>query len=101
SYFQSQATESTDFSVAVQQRLFGKLNLGLSGGYRTVDYVATSTSISVNRADDYVYIGVNLSFPFLTHGTISGYYQYSDNASSQSGYSFSSSQIGLSVGYRL
>ncbi len=99
-----EATESTKVSADLNQRLLGRLHLDLNGGYQHISYLAAGNNLSQSRVDDYSFVGVQLSCPFLTRGkksgTIAVSYQASKDDSSQNGYSFSSSQFGLDVVYR-
>jgi hypothetical protein len=100
SYLQSsQVTESTGVSADLNQRLVKKLFLDLSGGYQTVKYIASNSSVS-NRKDDYDYLHAQLSWAFLKRGTIAVFYQISRDDSSKAGYSFTSHQVGFSIGFR-
>jgi hypothetical protein len=99
SYLQgNQVTESTGVSAGLNQRLVKKLFLDLSGGYQTVKYISSGSSVS-NRKDDYDYLKAQLSCAFLKRGTIAVFYQISRNDSSQAGYSFTSHQVGFQIGY--
>jgi hypothetical protein len=109
SSFQSQQTESTSVSVALSQRLLGRLNLSLSGSYDTSDYLASTAKLATttSRSDDTYSFSARLSCPLLKRGSVSVFYTYTDNASAQSGfatagtgYGFSSSQMGFAIGYR-
>ena len=100
SYLQAnQVTENTSVSAGLNQRLLGKIFLDLSGGYQTVKYIASGTSASA-RTDDYDYLNAQLSCIFLKRGTIAAFYQINRNDSSQAGYSFTSHQVGISIGFR-
>ena len=100
SYLQTnQVTENTSVSAGLNQRLLGKIFLDLSGGYQTVKYIASGTSASA-RTDDYDYLHAQLSCAFLKRGTIAAFYQINRNDSSQAGYSFTSHQVGFSIGFR-
>jgi hypothetical protein len=100
SYLQNiQVTESTIFSAGLNQRLLGKLFLDLSGGYQTIKYVASNSSVSA-RTDDFDYLNAQLSCVFLKRGTIAVFYQISRDDSSQPGFSFTSHQVGCSIGFR-
>ena len=101
SYFQNQITESTLVSGSIRQRLFQKLSLDLSGGYSTSSFQATTTGLAVNREDDRKNVNIRLSCPFLKRGMASAFYDWSDNVSNQSGFQYSSTQVGLELGYRL
>ena len=106
SAFQSQSSESTSISVDLSQRLLGKLHLDLGGGYGFTKYTPTSASLSTSRRDDYYSFSARLTSPFPKRGTVSVFYQYSENTSSQSGFlssgsfAYTSSQIGVELGYR-
>jgi len=100
SYFQSQLSETTEVSADFHQRLLQKLTLGLLGGYRDVNYVATTSTLSTSRTDHYTFVNVRLSAPFFKRGTASLLYQVSENSSSQGGYTYTSTQVGVELGYR-
>ena len=99
SYLQDEVTESTSVNGALDQRLFGRFYLDLSLGYGNTKYVASAGGISVGRSDDTYSFSAGFSGHFLTRGTYSLSYQYSNNSSSQSGFSFSSNQVALELGY--
>jgi hypothetical protein len=96
---QSQVTESTDIMGGLNQRLLGKFYLDLAGGYHTTKYVGSSGG-STGRNDNYYTFNARLSCLFLKRGTASVFYQYTDDSSSQQGFSFSSHQTGVEIGYR-
>ena len=117
--FQNQTTESTGVTAGLNQRLLGKLNLNLSGSYGTSKYLS-STSLSsqvgygAGRTDDSYSFSARLSCSLLKRGTVSIFYAYSENSSSQSGYlqyyqfstlsqsafAYTSTQIGFEIGWR-
>lgn len=100
SYFAGQTTENTDFTGILDQRLLGKLYLDLLGGYHVVKYVASASTASVNREDDLYSVSVQLSYPFAQRGTVAAFYQASSNSSTESGFGYSSSQVGFQISYR-
>jgi hypothetical protein len=100
SYYNNQITEATDFSGAVRQRFFGHLFLDLTGGYRTTSYQTTTATQRVHRRDDFAFFDIRITCPFLKNGTVSVFYDTSENSSSQSGFAYASEQVGLEVGYR-
>jgi hypothetical protein len=100
SYLQNQVTESTGVSASLNQRLLKKLFLDLSGGYQTVKYISSLNTSLSNRKDDYDYLHAQLGYAFLKRGTLAVFYQISRNDSSQPGYSFTSHQVGFSIGCR-
>ncbi|MGD0348706.1 MAG: hypothetical protein ABSB84_00085 [Verrucomicrobiota bacterium] len=102
SYFTNSATESTDFTGELNQRLLGKFYLDLHGGYHTVKYVASASIASPvsSREDDYYSFSVQLSCPFAQRGLIAAFYQASSNSSTQPGFGYSSSQVGCQISCR-
>jgi hypothetical protein len=101
SLFQNQVVEATTLGVNLNQRLFKRLNLSLSGSYGLSTYVASAAGVFPNRTDTYYSFGARLNWSVLKRGTAAIFYQYSDNSSTLPGFGFPSSQIGLELGYRL
>jgi hypothetical protein len=104
--FQNQSTENDFISGDLNQRLFGRLFLDLSGGYSTTKYQPTTSGLSTSRNDDLYTFNARLSCPFLKRGTFSVFYSYSDNSSTESGFTtgsgfgYTSHQMGFAIGYR-
>ena len=108
SYFQNQTTESTGISAGLNQRLLGRLNLDLSGGYTASKYQSSVSGPpgAAGRNDNIYSFSARLSCPLLKRGTVSAFYAYSKNSSSQSGFTsgsgfgYTSTQIGFEIGWR-
>jgi hypothetical protein len=106
SSYQNQSTENDQVTVGLNQRLLGRLYLDLSGGYGTTKYNATDTGVSTSRSDDVYTFSARLSCAVLRRGTVAVFYAYSENSSSQSGftsgpgYGYTSNQVGFEIGYR-
>jgi hypothetical protein len=101
-YLAAQQTETTLVGVTLSQQLWRKFNLGMGLNYAQTDYSApgfAGAGNAANRSDDVVSFNVQLSHPFYKRGTWSLFYQYSDDTSSQTGFSYQSSQVGFSVSY--
>jgi hypothetical protein len=104
--FQNQTTENTGIMGGFNQRLLGRLTLDLSGGYTKIEYLASASGLSTSRNDDVYTFNARLSCPFLKRGTVAVFYSYSQNSSSQSGFStgsgfgYTSTQVGLEIGFR-
>jgi hypothetical protein len=104
--YEGQNIESTAINADFNQRLFGGLTLDVSGGYSTDDYVSSVLGISTARNDNIYTVNARLSFPFPKRGTVSMFYQYSENISTQSGFlvgsstfSYASHQVGFEISY--
>lgn len=99
SLFASQAAQGSSLSVALQQRFLKHFSVGVSGSYVTSDYIATLASVEAGRSDSYYSIGASLGWMFLKRASVALTYQHGANTSTQSGFSFSSDQFGLSLAY--
>jgi hypothetical protein len=101
SYFLNSVNENTSVTGSLQQRLFARLYFGVSGGYRITTYLLTSGGHSQSREDDGTFVSVRLSTQFLKRATAAVFYQANQNRSSSALYQYSSTQVGLELGYRL
>ncbi|HEV2328030.1 MAG TPA: hypothetical protein VGY56_04485 [Verrucomicrobiae bacterium] len=107
SAFANQNLESTSILADFNQRLFGGLSLDLSGGFSSDSYIATAKlGVANSRNDDVYTFNACLSCPFPKRGTVSIFYQYSENSSTQSGFapgssafSYASNQVGFDISY--
>ena len=97
SLFAGQVSETTSFNVGISQQLFKKFYAGIGGSYSVTDYTLASGNSS-RRDDSYSY-NARLSHSLFKRGTLSAIYQFSDNRSSQSQFSFRSSQVGGEFSY--
>jgi len=106
-------TTSTSFGLSVSQKLFKKFNLDLGAGYGISKYTEVIPLIeqlspseyrfflyNFHRTDDTYTFSARLSHPFYKRGTWSVFYSYSDNQSSQNGFSYTSNQVGFEISYR-
>ena len=106
SAYENQVIETTSIIGDFNQRLFGRVFLDLNGGYSWDDYKASAATISAARNDNIYTFNASLSSSFPKRGTVSIFYQYSENSSSQNGFTagssafgFSSNQVGFSISY--
>ena len=100
-------TTSTGFSLSLDQALFKKFKLDLSASYGTSKFVeliepfpGIPLYLQQARTDDNYTLSARLSHPFLKRGTVSVFYQYTDNQSSKSGFGYRSNQVGFDLSYR-
>ncbi len=98
-YFNDQFTKATTFEATITQRLLGRLNLSVTGGYRLADFHSTVDSSRKVREADYEFVRVGLSSRFLRRGSATIYAQWSKNDSTLQALSFSSNQYGLQLSY--
>jgi hypothetical protein len=101
SYFADQVNENTTWSIGLDQRLLEKLNFNATVGRTQTEYLPSGSSVlSVTRADTSSFYNLRLSTSFVRRGTIGIVYQHNRNNSSATGYSFTSNQFGVEIGYR-
>jgi hypothetical protein len=101
SYFADQVNENTTWSIGLNQRLLGRLNFNASAGHTQTDYLpAGSSALFVTRDDTSTFCNLRLSTSFVRRGTVGVVYQHTRNNSSVTGYSFTSNQFGVEIGYR-
>jgi hypothetical protein len=100
SLLEGNISEDTSISLALNQRLLGMFYLTLSGGYSTVRFIASDNTQQLNRADETISFAANLSYRYSNHGSMSVFYNISDNLSSDGGFSYTSHQVGFDIGYR-
>jgi hypothetical protein len=99
SAFQNQVTENVGFDLSLNQRLLGKLALGIDGGYQNINYVTVGTASTSVRTDDYYFLNTRLSLGVLTRGKVSVFYQISDDSSTSPGFSYTSHQVGFELSF--
>jgi hypothetical protein len=100
SLLQGQVTESTDISLALDQRLLGAVYLTLSGGFRNTRYITSNNLLLLNREDNTTTFSARLSYAFIKRANAALFYNYTDNSSSAASFNFSSSEVGLELAYR-
>jgi hypothetical protein len=103
SYYQNQIVLNSTVGGGLHQRLFNQLYLDVQGGYRSASYSNTGAVAGAqpNREDHGVFVNVRVGTVIRRRGTVSVFYNYSDNTSNENGFTYSSTQVGLELGYRL
>lgn len=96
SLFANQVMESTSVGVGLTQSLLTRLQLSLAYSHGINNYIGSTTG-TAQREDTSDSYQASLSTAFLRHGSISTFYQYSNNSSTQQGFAFSSHQAGVTL----
>lgn len=99
SLLENQVSENTLVSASLSQRFLEFINVTVSGGYRLVEYEASTTGVAVDRSDDGVFAGITAGIQFLERGRFSVAYHRSENNSSDSDFTFGSNQYTVHLGY--
>ena len=95
SLFQGQVTRQTTLGLGLQQQLIEHLVLSLNYSHSIADYISAVPNGQRSDTGNSYYVGLSLGL--LKHGSIGTFYEYSQNSSSTSGFSYSSHQAGLSL----
>ncbi len=124
-FIAAQSSEVTTIGLTLNQRILTKYNLVLGVAYGKTDYTTTFSgtipatpgtpaspgnpgtsgtperhfSVGTFRSDDEYSFNASFGRDFLKHGKWAVTYQYSDNESSQQGFSQRSNQIGVQVSF--
>jgi hypothetical protein len=99
SFFSNQVTRSTGWTANLSQRILGHFMFTGSIGYQQSDYLAEVSTVPVNRSDDNRFYTLKLSTPLLGRGRIDVFYTRNQNSSNQGAFAFSSSQVGVELGF--
>ena len=100
SYFTSQIIKSTGWTAGFEQRLLQYFHLGVGLGHQKNTYLSTAGIVTAGRDDDSDSFNARLSTTILRNVSIAALYQRSRNSSNLAGYGYTSSQVGLEVGWR-
>jgi hypothetical protein len=113
-YYGNQIEEATSVGAAVSQQLTKKLTLSVNAGYSSeplTEIVAAPlpqfflgapprTALSEDQENNTTSLTISLSYLPIKNGAITVSYSKSDNSSGQANFSYSSSQIGLTLSYQ-
>lgn len=99
SYYQNQVMENTSLNGGVNQRLFQRFNLNVSGGYNWTTYVGAAAATAANSQFNNYSINVSLGTTIFKRGSVSVFYTYSQTITDQIGLAYVSNQIGFNLGY--
>lgn len=101
SYFADQYTQSNTIEATLTQRVMGRFQLALTGGFRSADNKSTVGLIQVQQTSDFQFARLSIGTRFLARGFASMFFQWSENSSNLPGLSFTSRQVGLQLSYSL
>lgn len=99
SFFSDQFNRSTAVNLTASQILFERLALSVIGSYRWNERSGIANPTERQQRDELVSVRVALSTGFLRRGSMSVFWSWMDNTSTQRGLGFSSEQVGLNVSY--
>jgi hypothetical protein len=99
SYYQNQVSESTSVNGGISQTFLKRFNFNVNSAYNWTTYVAAANGASANSGVDYWSLNAQLSTSVFKRGTISIFYNYSENITTQPGLGYNSTQVGFNLGY--
>lgn len=99
-YFTNQITRNTGWSLNIQQRLLQHYYLSAGYAGQKSTFLSTDPLVTAGRGDKHHSFNVRLSTLFFERATVAVLYQNTHNDSNESGFGFSSSQIGVELSYQ-
>jgi opacity protein-like surface antigen len=81
--------------AGVRQRLFGRVFIGVTGGYEHDHYFSSLQGVNATRDDDYWLIEPSADVAVWRHASVGAYYIHRENASSTNSFDFVDNQVGL------
>jgi hypothetical protein len=81
--------------VAVRQRLFQRIYIGVTGGYEHGNYFSTVSGVDATRDDNYYIIEPTVDIELTRRWTIGAYYLHRQNDSSSDNFTFDDNQVGV------
>lgn len=100
SFFANQVTDSSSWTISLDQRLLQRFHLTAGYGRHKSRYISPAAVIVVGRDDESSTFHLRLGTSFLRRGNIALFYQRTKNSSNIAGYGFASDQSGIEIGYR-
>lgn len=102
SFLENQITESTLVTGGIQQRLLGKFNLSVTGSYGSTTFQGSAPTPGPTIASNFdtTSLNVALSTVFLRRATASIFYQLAYFSSGSAIYNYTTTQVGMTLGYR-
>ena len=88
---------TTGANLNVSQRFTDRCNLTLDAGIQNLEYQAVQQNVSASRVDNYFYLRPGFSVRFTSHCSVSIYYEYSQDDSTDSAYGFQRDRLGLQL----
>jgi hypothetical protein len=85
----------TNIIVAVRQRLFQRVYLGLTGAYENGEYFSTVSGVNATREDNYYLISPTIDVQLNKHWSVGAYFLHRENSSSLNNFAFDSNQVGV------
>jgi hypothetical protein len=99
SLLRGQTRQTEAWSLGINQRLLGALQLSLGYNQSTSTFTSIVARGRRVRRDDRDAMTAGLSMGFIRRGSVSVTYEQGDNSSNEPGFGTRSQRVGLSVGY--
>lgn len=87
-------------TAEVRQQLLQQYYVAVAGGYDNRYYSSTVSGQAANRTDNYFFIHPSAGTTFARHWSVSVYYEYQANDSTQDGHNFVNNQVGIEGSWR-
>lgn len=102
SYYADELSQSSRYNLGLSQRLFGHYSLGLGVSYMKSDYTLRQPNqVRGGRLDERWSYSATIGTKIFTRTSLSAFMSYSENISASAVFNYSSTMIGLSIGWSL
>lgn len=91
---------ATGARAAINHDLFVKYHLFLAGGYEFLNYYSTEEGVLAPREDDYLFLRTAASWDVTERMNLGIFYQFQDDDSNDSNFSWTDNQVGLTFAFR-
>ncbi len=99
SFYSDEVSISSGVNAILSQRVFGRFNVSLSAGHRSLDRRNTASPTSRQFSGNYTTLHASVSTHFLRRGNVSIFYGWNENSTSTLNQAFLNRQIGLNLSY--
>jgi hypothetical protein len=101
----SAALESEDFiatgiELAFTQRFFQRFNVTVATGYENDEYISIAEDTNTDRVDNYIFIRPTIAFAFTKWASVSVFYEYRNNFSTESQVAFYDNRAGAALAFQ-
>jgi hypothetical protein len=91
---------ATGVELAISQRFFQRIYLTVAAGYENDEYIEIAEDVNTGRVDNYVYARPAIAFAFTKWVSISAFYEFRNNFSTESEFAFYNNRFGGAIAFQ-
>ncbi len=88
----------TGIVLSARQRFLQKFYVTLAAGYENTEYESIADNVNFSRQDDYFFLRPSIDFSIRERMTVSLFYEFRNNESSNQEFEFANNRFGVSFG---